>query len=488
MTTAIGVISLDNYDDIIDKMDDKNISYLNTFITTVISDWATDYHIFYKRINAERYFFVTSLAAVEKMKEQKFELLNRVKEADINSELSLTVSMGIAYGDDTTDTIGEIAQSNLELALARGGDQVVLKDTSPKAKPQFFGGRTEGSLKRTRTRSRAMSVALKRIFKDNQKIFIMGHRFPDMDAVGSAFGVATLAKFSQKECAIIINREEASAEIERCFSAIEDYAEFEQWVLTEKEALEQIDKDSLLVMVDYHKPSMSISPKVYEAFDKVVIIDHHRRGNEFPDHSLLTYIETAASSASELVTELIQYQSSKYNRLPKFIATLLLAGIYVDTKRFSARTTGRTFNIAGYLRNQGADLTQVQHWLSSDFDSYMQISELISRSERLTKQILLTVGSEDKKYDTVTIAKTADTLLGIKDVEVSFVVGKRLDDSIGISARSSGKVNVQNIMEVFGGGGHFTNAAAQIKGETLEKVREMLFNELRRMKEKEQSI
>lgn len=488
MKIAIGIISLDNYDDMIEKMDDKNISSFNTFVTTMISDWANEHHIFYKRLNSERYFFVSDFAAIEKMKANKFELLKRVKEADVHSEFTLTISIGIGYGEGSTDKIGEIAQNNLEIALARGGDQVVLKDTNPQSKPQFFGGTTEGSIKRRRTRSRAMSVALKRIFNDNQKIFIMGHRFPDMDAIGSAFGVATLATFSQKDCYVIINRQETTKEVKRCLEAIEDYPEFNQWVVNEEEALSLIDQDSLLVMVDYHKPSLSISEKVYEAFEKVVIIDHHRRGDEFPTHSLLTYIESSASSASELVTELIQYQSSQLNRLPKFIATLLLAGIYVDTQRFSVRTTGRTFDIAGYLRNQGADLGLVQHWMSSDFDSYLEISELISRSERVTEQALLSVGEEEKVYDSVTLAKTADTLLAIKDTQVAIVAGKRLDGSIGVSARSSGKINVQHLMEKFGGGGHFTNAATQIKGETLEKVHEMLFNELRRLEEKEQSL
>jgi c-di-AMP phosphodiesterase-like protein len=487
MTTAIGIISLDNYDDVIDKMDDKHISYLNTLVTTLVSDWASEYHVFYKRINSERYFFVADTADVLRMQEKNFDLLQHIKNSEVHNELVLTISMGIAYGEASAEKIGEIAQSNLDMALARGGDQVVVKHTDPQAKPQFFGGNTDGTIKRTRTRSRAMSMSLNRIFKDNQKIFIMGHRYPDMDAIGAAFGVATLGKFISKECYIILNREEVTADITRGLAEIDNYPEVKNLVISSKEALKLLDKQSVLVMVDYHKPSMSISEEVYEAVEKIVIIDHHRRGDEFPINPLLTYIEASASSASELVAELIQYQANKNHQLSKITATLLLAGIYVDTKSFAVRTTGRTFDVASYLKNHGADLSIVHDLLSSDLEAYLQISELVSRSEYVTPEIVVSVGPEDKEYDNVTIAKAADTLLSMNDIQAAFVITKRLDQRIGISARSSGKVNVQRLMENFGGGGHFTNAATQIEGQTLEKVREMLFNELRILAEKEQS-
>jgi c-di-AMP phosphodiesterase-like protein len=330
-------------------------------------------------------------------------------------------------------------------------------------------------------------MSLNRIFKDNQKIFIMGHRYPDMDAIGAAFGVATLGKFISKECYIILNREEVTADITRGLAEIDNYPEVKNLVISSKEALKLLDKQSVLVMVDYHKPSMSISEEVYEAVEKIVIIDHHRRGDEFPINPLLTYIEASASSASELVAELIQYQANKNHQLSKITATLLLAGIYVDTKSFAVRTTGRTFDVASYLKNHGADLSIVHDLLSSDLEAYLQISELVSRSEYVTPEIVVSVGPEDKEYDNVTIAKAADTLLSMNDIQAAFVITKRLDQRIGISARSSGKVNVQRLRENVGGGGHFTNAATQIEGQTLEKVREMLFNELRILEEKEQS-
>ncbi|MDN6734131.1 MAG: DHH family phosphoesterase, partial [Tetragenococcus koreensis] len=476
---------LDNYDDIIDKMDDKNISLLNTLVTTMISDWANEYGIFYKRVNTDRYFFVASEDELNQIKEKKFDILQRLKDSNINSEFILTMSMGIAYGHSSMEKIGEIAQNNLDMALARGGDQVVIKDVSSKAKPQFFGGQTEGTIHRTRTRSRAMSASLKKIFSENKKIFVMGHRYPDMDAIGSAFGVATLAQFNQKECYVIIEPEEVTEDTQRCLEEINRHPEVANLVISSKEALKLIDDNSVLVMVDYNRPALSISKEAYDAFDKIMIIDHHRRGDEFPKRPLLTYIEPAASSASELVAELIQFQSNKRKKVSKFIAGLLLSGIYVDTKSFFTRTTAQTFHVASYLKNHGADLSLVRYLLSSDLNSYLQMSELVSRSEYVTKDIVVAVASENETYDNVTASKAADTLLSMNDIEAAFVITNQLEHETSINARSSGGINVQRVMEKLGGGGHFSNAATQIKGKPIEEVRKMLIKELKQLDDKE---
>ncbi|GLL50369.1 DHH family phosphoesterase [Tetragenococcus halophilus] len=483
--TVIGIISLDNYDDIIDKMDDKNISLLNTLVTTMISDWANEYHIFYKRVNTDRYFFVASMNEFEQIKEKKFDILQRLKESNTNSEFVLTMSMGVAYGHSSMEKIGEVAQNNLDMALARGGDQVVLKDADSQAKPQFFGGQTEGTIRRTRTRSRAMSTSLKKIFSENKKIFIMGHRYPDMDAIGSAFGVAALAQFNQKECYVIIEQDEVTEDTERCLTEINKHPEIAKLIFSGKKALEYIDDDSVLVMVDYNRPSLSISKEAFEAFDKIMIIDHHRRGEEFPDHPLLTYVEPASSSASELVAELIQFQSNKRKKVPKFIAGLLLSGIYVDTKSFFTRTTAQTFQMASYLKSHGADLTLVRYLLSSDLNSYLQMSELVARSEYITKNIVVAAASENEIYDNVTASKAVDTLLSMNDIEAAFVITKQFEHEISINARSSGGVNVQRIMEKLGGGGHFSNAATQIKDQSMKEVQKSLINELKKLDDKE---
>ncbi|MDA9471131.1 DHH family phosphoesterase [Enterococcus sp. 5H] len=474
MQTAIGIVSVDNYDDVTDSMDDKQISYLNSFITTMVSDWMDEYHVFYKRLNAERYFFIAQLEDIKKMMDSKFQILDNIRKESNTREIAITLSMGISYGGETLNQTGNTAQTNLDTALVRGGDQVVVKEAKDNAKPIFYGGRTASVAKRTRVRSRAMSTAIQGILSESADVYIMGHRFPDMDAIGSAFGMARLAKFNGKEPWIVLEKNESIPDVDRVMSELEKYPELGKQIISPKEAMRKKTDSSLLIMVDYHKPSLSISQELYEQFDKVVIIDHHRRGDEFPAKPLLAYIESSASSASELVTELIEYQSNTQRKLDRFESTLLLAGIVVDTKSFSVRTTARTFDVASYLRTCGADSSLVQYLLSSDLDSYLEMNSLIAKSEYVTPDTVIVTGREDKEYDSVTAAKTADTLLSMVGINAAFVITKRTDKQIGISARSNGSINVQLIMENLGGGGHFTNAAVQLSNVTVTEVKEQL--------------
>ena len=435
--------------------------------------------VFYKRINAERYFFIAQWEDIQKMMDEKFSILDTIRKESANHEVAITLSMGIAYGGPTLDQTGTTAQTNLDTALVRGGDQVVVKEAKDEAKPLFFGGKTAVTTKRSQVRSRAMSMAIKGIIAESADIYIMGHRYPDMDALGSAFGVARLASFNNRKAWIVLDENEIIPDVKRVLEAIKEYPELEERIISPKEAMKRKKESSLLVMVDYHKPSLSISQELYERFDKVVIIDHHRRGDEFPAKPLLSYIESSASSASELVTELIEYQSNSANKLQAFEATMMLAGIVVDTKSFNTRTTARTFDVASYLRTCGADSSLVQYLLSSDLTSYLEMNNLISKSEYVTKDTVVVAGSEDKEYDSVTAAKTADTLLSMAGINAAFVITKRKDQQIGISARSNGSINVQIIMENLGGGGHFTNAAVQLSNVTVAEVKEQLLDVIR---------
>lgn len=481
---VIGIISLDNYDDAIDKMDDKEISYLNSFVTGMISDWMEEYGVFYKRLNAERFFFFARNEDLQKMREKRFDLLDQLRNRAEELTIPLTLSIGIAYGDELLDKIGVVAQSNLDIALARGGDQVVIRDVEENAKPVYFGGKSTSAGRRTRVRARAMSTALKRIVNQVGDIYIMGHRYPDMDAIGSAFGMAFLASLQGRSAKVIIDRTQIIPDVSRCLAEIDKNEELRSFVLSPTEALARIKPGDALVMVDYNRPSLSISTDVYSKFDRIVVIDHHRRGEEFPADPLLSYIESSASSASELVTELIQFESNHQKRLNKFVATLLLAGITVDTKSFSIRTTDRTFDIASYLKSCGADTSLVQYLLSTDITSYLEISKLVGESEYVTEDIVVAAGTDDQEYNSVIAAKTADTILGMSGINASFVITKREDGLVGISARSAGTVNVQLIMEALGGGGHFTNAAAQIADKTIAQVKSELLAAIKEKVEK----
>lgn len=471
---VVGILSVDNYDEAIDKLDDKEVSYINSFITTLISDWMDKYRIYYKRFNAERFYFFCRQEDLDRMIEDKFDLLEKIKNEAEENDIPITVSMGISYGSQSLEKIGDVAQNNLDTALVRGGDQVVVKEARENAKSNYYGGSSTSAPKRTRVRSRAMSTALSRIFDHTGDVYIMGHRYPDMDAIGSAFGVACLGQFHYKNVYVIINENETIPDVDRCLEEIHKVPELDRMLISPTAAMEQMVSTDLLVMVDYHRPSLSISQDLYEKFENIVIIDHHRRGEEFPTKPLLTYIESSASSASELVAELIQFESNQKKQLPKMIATLLLAGITVDTKNFAVRTTSRTFDVASYLKTCGADASLVQYLLSTDITSYLEISQLVGESEYVTDDIVIAAGSERKEYDSVTTAKTADTLLSMVDINAAFVITKRTDGMIGISARSTGTVNVQRVMEAMGGGGHFTNAAVQLKDVTIDEAKQQL--------------
>lgn len=471
---VVGILSVDNYDDVIDRRDDKEVSNLNSFITTIISDWMDSYRVFYKRVNAERFFIFARYDDLEKMIENNFDLLEHIRVSAEKQDMLITVSMGISYGAESLEVIGDEAQSNLDIALVRGGDQVVVKNAAEDQKPVFYGGNSASAAKRTRVRSRAMSTALKNVFNQTGNVFVMGHRFPDMDAIGSAFGVACLARYHDKKVRIVINEEETIPDVERCLEEIHGNGELEELLISPDAAKKSRKPGDLLVMVDYHRPSLSIDQELYEQFENIVIIDHHRRGEEFPENSLLTYIESSASSASELVTELIQFESNEGQRMSKMEATLLLAGITVDTKNFAVRTTARTFDVASYLKTCGADASLVQYLLSTDIQSYLEISKLVGESEYIRDDIVVATGTDNQEFDSVTAAKTADTLLSMADINAAFVIIKRTDGVIAISARSSGTINVQVVMEMLGGGGHFTNAATQLSDSTIAQAKEQL--------------
>ena len=471
---VIGIISVDNYDEIAEPMEEKEVSILNSLTTSIITDWLGFYKVYSRRINRERYFFVTRYKTLEAMMNAKFDLVETFRQKMKENGTPLTLSLGIGYGMANSVEVGKVATNNLEIALVRGGDQVVVKDDRDTSRPQYFGGKSASVVKRTRVRTRAMGTALKGIINEAEEVYVMGHRFPDMDAIGAAFGILHLCREYEKEAYVVLDPSQYIADAERCIQEIEELPELYKAIITPEAAMAQKKSNALLIMVDYNKPSLSVSEDVYKLFDKVVIIDHHRRSEEYPVSPLLSYIESGASSASELVTELIQFHSGKKNNLSSLEATLLMSGIVVDTKNFQMATTSRTFDAASFLRSRGADSNKVQNLLSSDLTSYMDMYELISNNEFVTEDMIIACGVEHKVYDGVTVAKAADTILSFSGIHASFVISRREDSRTSISARSNGDINVQLIMEKLGGGGHFNNAAVQLDGTNVQMLRQQL--------------
>ncbi|WP_075269032.1 DHH family phosphoesterase [Weissella jogaejeotgali] len=473
----LGIVSLDNYDEVTEGMSDAEASTLRTYVTKTLSDWMTDHEIYARRLSVDRYLLIGYRSALEKAENDKFNLLKAIRESTSVQNAQITLSIGIAYNEMAIDTLAENAQANLDLALGRGGDQVVVKSSTGSAR--FYGGNTNPMAKRTRVRARVISQALADLFDQADQVFVMGHKRPDMDSFGGALGVRRLAEMLGKPAWVVY--EETGREHSDIGLLLEQMSEDvadENALLTPNEVLTQMTDQSLLVLVDHSKPSLSESQEVYEALkNRVVIIDHHRRGEEFPEEPQLVYVESYASSTSELVTELFEYQPRRAQGLRRLEATAMLAGIQIDTKSFTLRSGTRTFDAASYLRAVGADGNLLQDFMKETVDSYRNRAHLIERAQ-IHGSVAIAVGEDDSQYDSVVAAQAADSLLQMIGVTSSYVITRRDNDTVAISARSTGIVSVQLVMEAMGGGGHLSNAATQVKDTSTEEVYELLLAEI----------
>lgn len=465
--TAIAIIFLDNYDDLTQGMDDHTRSSLNNSVTSILNKWATDNGVLLKRISSERFIAIFNEHILQNLEKGKFTILDDVRELTSKQNVPLTLSIGVGAGVSSLPELGTIAQSSLDLALGRGGDQVAIKQTNGKVK--FYGGKTNPVEKRTRVRARVISHALKELILNSDKVIIMGHKNPDMDAIGASIGIHKIAQMNQKNGYIVVNFQEIDTGVKRLVEEIKKQETLYEKFITPEQALEMATEDTLLVIVDTHKPSLVIEERVLHKIEDVVVIDHHRRAEEFIENPLLVYMEPYASSTAELVTELLEYQP-KTVKIEMLEATALLAGIIVDTKSFTLRTGARTFDAASYLRGQGADTVLVQKFLKEDIHNYVRRAKIIENVQFYKPGIAIAKAHRDEVFDGVLIAQTADTLLTMDGIIASFVISKRGDGIIGISARSLGEINVQIIMESLRGGGHLTNAATQLSDMEIEEA------------------
>ena len=465
--TVIGILFIDNYDELSQGMDDQTRSNLNSLVTSLVNEWGANHGIFVKRISSDRFLAVFNESILKDLELSKFAILDDLREVTSKDNLALTLSIGVGAGSASLVELGSMAQSGLDLVLGRGGDQVAIKHPSGKVK--FYGGKTNPVEKRTRVRARVISHALRDLIQESDQVFVMGHKMPDMDAIGAAVGVAKMAAMNKVKGRIVLDFNEYDRSVMRLMEEIEGDDELFERFITPEEALADMTENSLLVVVDTHKPSMVIDERLLQRMERVVLIDHHRRGEEFITNTLLVYMEPYASSTAELVTELLEYQP-KHEKLSMLEATAMLAGIIVDTKSFTLRTGSRTFEAASYLRSNGADTVLVQRLLKEDLETYMERAKIVETVEFVGDGIAIARGEAGKIYSPVLIAQTADILLTMKDVNASFVLAERSEGGVGISARSMGEVNVQIVMENMGGGGHLTNAATQMPDGTIDEA------------------
>ncbi|GBF72391.1 hypothetical protein PA598K_00641 [Paenibacillus sp. 598K] len=458
---AIGIVMMDNLEEATQGMDDQQRATFLSKVTSEITGWAQHYQLYLKRLTSDRYLFITDQRTVRQLEQSRFVLLDEVREMTIENKIPMTLSIGIAVNAESINELGQWAQTSLDIALGRGGDQVAVKDGQ---RQTFYGGRSNAVEKRTRVRARVVAHALRDMIKESSNVVIMGHKMPDMDSIGAGIGVLKAARLFNKDAYLVL--EGVNPAIQKMMEILADEEHLMKRIISPEQALGLVEGRTLAVVVDTHKASMVKEPRLLSMTDRIVVIDHHRRSEEFIHNPLLVYMEPYASSTCELVTELLQYIHDRVI-LDVAEATALLAGITVDTKSFSLRTGARTFEAASFLRRNGADSSLIQRMLKEDLEEYIKKADIIKHAEIMYDHVGIAV-TKSGKYSQLLIAQAADTLLNMTDIMASFVVGQRTDGLIGISARSLGQMNVQIVMERMGGGGHLTNAAAQLEGTTEE--------------------
>lgn len=465
---ALGIMLMDNLDESAQGMDDQQRTSLIAKVSSEITEWAKQFDVYLRRLSSERYLMLLNHRSLQALEESRFVILDEVREMTADLKVPMTLSIGLAFGAESAGELGSLAQSSLDMALGRGGDQAAVKAGQ---RLSFYGGKSNAAEKRTRVRARVIAHALRDLMQESDRVIIMGHRTPDIDAVGAAIGLLKAAQMYNVEANIVT--EGSNPSIARMMDEIRKDDELYKTFISTEQALQIMTEHTLLIVVDTHKASMTMEPRLVQYASRIVVVDHHRRGEEFINDAVLVYLEPYASSTCELVTELLQYIHEKV-KLSPLEATMLLAGITVDTKQFALHTGSRTFEAAGFLRRVGADTILIQRMLKEDLQEYLSKAEIIKHARIVYDHVALVVTAPGMKIPQLLIAQTADTLLGMTNVKASFVISERPDGLIGISARSLGRMNVQVVMEKLGGGGHLTNAAVQLDGTSKEAEARLL--------------
>ena len=465
--SCMGLIMIDNYDEMIDLLPDDKKTLILAEVEKKIYDWAIKNNGAIVKSDRKTYAYLVKQQDLEKIKEEKFDILDEIKEIDTDETVTVTLSIAISNEGQTSLEKYKSAQAAMDLVLGRGGDQAVTREND---KYTFFGGKTLEVEKRTRVKARTVARALEQLIEETEKVIVMGHANPDIDSLGSSIGIYKLAKSLGKNAYIVNNN--SGVLIDQYIEALKQNEEYKGVFLNKVEALSEITQDTLLVVVDTHKNNHVEIPELLEETSKIVVIDHHRKSPEFIEKAILTFHEVYASSAAELVTEILQYAET-HVELTSLEAEGLYAGIMTDTKNFTFKTGVRTFEAAAFLRKKGVDILRVKKLFQSDLKNYKEIADIVKSAEIVNNTIGISIYDKEDKNSNLICAKAADELLTISDITASFVLAK-VGEKVFVSGRSVGDINVQIILEKLGGGGHITVAGAQLEGMTLEEAKQEL--------------
>ena len=456
------ILMLDNYEELMKGIPDTARSALRSEIDQRLDQWAAPAQGLFCRYDRDRYLFLFEEHFLAQFQEGKFSVLDAVHEVVSPNGLPATVSIGIGRDADTLEELFQYASLSVEMALSRGGDQAVIKN---KFNFEFYGGRTKELEKRTKVKSRVMANALGELVADASRVFVMGHKFPDLDCIGAAAGVCAIAR--KKGTPVNIVKEAGQTPASEMMEKLSQLPEYQGVFLSVQDAILAADVNALLVVVDTNRPEQVVSQDLLESSSKVAVIDHHRRAATYIANAALNFHEPYASSASELVTELLQYLLESAD-LRKAEAEALLAGITLDTKQFTMRTGSRTFEAAAFLRRSGADTGDVKKLFQNDLEGTIARYDIIQNARMYRNDIA--VARVDHPVGRITAAQAADELLNISGIDTSFVLFPDGEGRVILSARSMGDVNVQVILEKLGGGGNAATAGAQVPGKSVEEV------------------
>ena len=477
---VIATIQVDGYDEVLQSAPEERRPLINVEIDKILASLEVSCNGALEKTSKDKYFLVLSKNELDKLEADKFSILDKIREINQENNLPVTISMGIGIEGKTINENFKLAQGALDLALGRGGDQAVIKT---KDKSIFYGGKSKAVEKKTKVKSRLIGHALREIILESKEIYIMGHKYPDMDAMGAAVGIYDICKSCNKNANIVLNASNDS--IDEFVNRIKNSNYYTNVFISKDDAIKNCTKDTLVIVVDTHRPNFTECPELLKMSEKIVVIDHHRRGVEFINDTVLLFHETYVSSTCEMVTELVQYMEEDV-KINKLTAEGLMAGISLDTKNFAFKTGVRTFEAASYLKKAGADTIEVKKLFNSNLEDFITKAEIIQSTKVIDNKICLAYCNADINNINIVVAQAADELLSIKDVEASFVLGKTKSGTIFISARSLGSINVHVLMEKLGGGGHIDIAGAQLENVSLEEGYKMVSDIIKQYLEEEE--
>ena len=471
---VVGILSIDNYDEVIKGEEDYNDTI--TKVKNIIFNYAKDYGILLRRFKDSNYSMLCNFESYEKMREDHFSLVDKVREVSAGEDIPLTLSIGLARDFPDVVKLNELAQASLSIAMSRGGDQVVVSVYG--SEMEFYGGKTEAQEKRNRVRIRVLADSLINLIKNASNVLIMGHTNMDMDALGSCLGIKAICDRVQIPAQLVVDLKATESKTRSAITSSFTKDQLEELIVSSKEALGLVSPTTLIVVVDVHIPSMVMAPALLDKSNRVVVIDHHRRGEEYIESPVFDYIDPSASSASEIIIEFIKFCSiSPRIEVSSTYATIMLAGIFLDSEFYKSNNTGiRTFESSTILKEYGANNSVADDLLKDDYEEYIEVNSIVRNMKTAEYGVVYAIADPDKFYDSATIAKAANTCLSMKGIHASFIIGKTSSREIKISARSDGLINVSTLCEKLGGGGHFTSAAATFMKSDVKEVETMLTN------------